>query len=127
MKKLVFLLAIVTYEQSFAQYYYYNDRYLDNAFLAEAGISICIINACTDLGKKSIDWRNSKPCVGIFFTGLYQYKIGVRLEAVLGKIAASDNILKPIAAESSGRYERNLSFSSKIKDIQLGLEFHPLY
>jgi hypothetical protein len=35
--------------------------------------------------------------------------------------------LKPVASSTYGRYERNLSFRSRVTDIQLGIEVHPLF
>ena len=42
-------------------------------------------------------------------------------------MAGYDSILKKVAASSSGRYERNLSFKSSILDLQLAVELHPLF
>src|SRR6185436_19258578 len=38
-----------------------------------------------------------------------------------------DSILKAVASSTSGRYERNLSFKSRIAEVQLGFEVHPLF
>lgn len=119
-----------------AQYYFYNDRYYENDVLIELGASIGIMNCFTDLGGKKgigknfikdLNWKNTKPSAGIYVMGMYQYKIGVRLEATFGSIAAYDSILKPVAPSTHGRYERNLSFKSTISDIQLSFEIHPLF
>ena len=52
----IFVLAIVCsvfYLKNLdAQYYYYNDRYYDNAVVMELGVSGGMMNALTDLGGK---------------------------------------------------------------------------
>jgi hypothetical protein len=52
--------------------------------------------------------------------------LGIRLEGCFGSVEGADSILKPVRATTFGRYERNLSFRSKISDIHVGVEFHPL-
>jgi hypothetical protein len=95
-----------------------------------------MMNCLTDLGgKKGIgkgflkdyNGKNSNLSFGIFATATYRYIFGLRLEATFGKVEADDKILKPVAPSTYGRYERNLSFRSPITDIQLSMEFHPLY
>lgn len=118
-----------------AQYYYYNDKFYENALVYELGVSAGVMNALTDLGGKKgigknfikdLNWKNTRPSFGLYFMGMYQNKLGIRLQATLGSVKAYDSILKPVAATTSGRYERNLSFKSKIADFQLALEIHPL-
>ncbi len=118
------------------QYYYYNNRYYDNDVVLELGGSFGIMNALTDLGGrkgigkdfiKDLNWKNSKPCFGVSVTAMYRHAIGLRLAADFGEITAYDSILLDVKESTFGRYERNLSFKSRITDIQLGLEVHPLY
>jgi hypothetical protein len=58
---------------------------------------------------------------------MYEYMFALRLEATFGSISGDDKVLRKVAPSTSGRYERNLSFKSKITDFMLGLEIHPLY
>ncbi len=131
----VLLCSLVSSQSLKAQYYYYNNKYYENALVFELGITGGVMNSLTDLGGKKgigknfikdLNWKNTKPCVGAYFMGMYQNKLGFRLQGTFGSVKGYDSILKPVAATTSGRYERNLSFKSKITDFQLGVEIHPL-
>jgi len=131
----VLVSSIVSSQPLKAQYYYYNDKYYDNAVVFEFGVSAGVMNALTDLGGKKgigknfikdLNWKNTKPSAGLYVIGMFQNKIGARLEGTFGSVKAYDSILKSVAPTTSGRYERNLSFKSKITDIQLALEIHPM-
>jgi hypothetical protein len=58
---------------------------------------------------------------------MYNDVIGFRLEGTFGQVIGYDSILKKVAASTYGRYERNLSFKSRISELQLGFEIHPLF
>lgn len=137
MKKLVALIvmvcSILTHLK--AQYYYYNDRYYDNAVVFELGVSGGVMNCLTDLGGnkgigkkfiKDLNWKNTKPSFGAYFLANYEDKLALRLEGTFGEVMAYDSILKDVAPTTTGRYERNLSFKSRISEFQLALEVHPL-
>lgn len=118
-----------------AQYYYYNDKYYDNAVVIELGVTGGIMNSLTDIGGrkgagkkfiKDLVWKNSKPSFGLYVMANYLDKLAVRLEGTFGQVVAFDSILKGVKSSTGGRYERNLSFKSKIADFQLGIEVHPL-
>ena len=119
-----------------AQYYYYNENYFERDINFEFGSSIGLMNCLTDLGGKKgigkgflkdLNMKNSNFSFSVFAMATYRYIIGLRLEATFGKIESSDSILKPVAASTYGRYDRNLSFRSPVTDVQLTMEFHPLY
>lgn len=121
---------------SHAQYYYYNEKFYDNQVVLEAGTSIGFLNALTDLGGKrgrgrafikDLAWSNSRPAVAISIAGTYQYAIGARLELVSGSVQAADRELKNAGSSTSGRFERNLHFKSRITDIQLTIDLHPMF
>lgn len=134
-----FFIAVVFLLSSLpasSQYYYYNENYFERDVNFEFGGSIGLMNCLTDLGGKKgigkgfikdLNMKNNNLSFGIFATATYRYVFGLRLEATFGKIEAYDSILKPVASSTFGRYERNLSFRSPITDIQLSMEFHPLY
>lgn len=133
---LVVLLFIANASLAQSHFYYYNNRYYESDLAWEAGGSAGIMNAFTDLGGKKgngkgfikdLNLKNTKPSFGFFITALYQYKIGVRLEATFGTITAYDSILKKVQTSAPGRYERNLSFKSSISDVQLSVELHPVF
>lgn len=132
---LLFCLSILFYKETEAQYRLYNDKYYESNLLIEIGGSFGAMNCLTDLGGnagvgkkffKDINLENSQPCKGIYVGLLYKDVIGVRIEATLGDVNAHDSILKPVAASTFGRYDRNLSFKSSIAEIALIGEFHPL-
>jgi hypothetical protein len=138
MKKILVLVlaGIVFFKSAEAQYYFYNDKYYENAVVVELGGSFGFMNAFTDLGGKKgigknfikdLTWKTAKPSYSIYAMGMYQNAIGLRLEGTFGSIVGYDSILKKVATPFSGRYERNLSFKSKIFDLQLAVEVHPLF
>lgn len=127
--------CIIASQSLDAQYYYYNDKFFDHAIVIELGASAGVMNSLTDLGGrkgvgkkfiKDLVWSNSKPAFGVYAMAMYQDKIGVRLEGTFGEVKAYDSILNSVKTTTGGRYERNLSFKSKIADFQLAIEVHPL-
>lgn len=119
-----------------AQYYFLNDRFYDNDWIVEAGGTMGIMNALTDLGGnkgigkpflKDLNLETTNLSGGVYFTGMYRSLIGVRLEACFGQVEGADSLLKDIRTSTFGRFERNLSFKSKISDVHVGVEFHPLF
>jgi hypothetical protein len=118
-----------------AQYYYSNDRYYENAVVFELGGSLGVMNALTDVGGrkgigkkfiKDLNTKNFKPSFGFYVLAMVKNILGARLEATFGNVQAYDSILKSVKTTTFGRYERNLSFRSKITDFQLTVEVHPL-
>jgi hypothetical protein len=118
-----------------AQYYYYNNKYYEPDWVMEFGLTGGVMNSFTDLGGKKgkggnfikdLCWKTARPAYGGYIMGTYKDVLGIRLEMTVGKVAGFDSILKNVASSTYGRYERNLSFESKISEFQLGLEFYPL-
>jgi hypothetical protein len=131
-----FVYCLLMSQSLQAQSYFYNNKYYENAVVAEFGASVGIMNALTDLGGKKgigkkfikdLNWKNSKPSFSLYALAMYKYAFAGRIEITFGSIQSADSILKPVAASTFGRYERNLSFKSKITDIQLAMEVHPLF
>jgi hypothetical protein len=141
MKKIAIIFSVIlmlslSAEKASAQYYFYDNKYYDSPVMFELGASVGAMNCLTDLGgrkgigKKFVkDLNLGKTTVAgsVFLTAMYQYKIAVRLEATFGTIKADDKVLFKVKETTFGRYERNLSFKSKITDFMLGFEIHPLY
>jgi hypothetical protein len=138
MRKL-FALALISitllYQPLKAQNYYYNNKYLENAVVFEIGGHAGVMNALTDLGGKKgpgknfikdLRWKTARPSYGVYILANYLDKLCLRLEASFGQVTGYDSILKKVASSTNGRYERNLSFKSKISELQLALEIHPL-
>ncbi len=119
-----------------AQYYFFDDKYYENSVVFELGISGGIMNSLTDLGGKKgigknfikdLTWKFAKPSYGIYAMAMYRNAIGLRLEGTFGEVMGYDSILKDVRESTSGRYERNLSFKSRISEVQLAAEIHPLF
>ena len=118
-----------------AQYYFFNDRYYDQPVVFEMGLSGGVMNSFTDLGGKKgagegfikdLRWKYARPAYGLYFAAMYENKLGLRLEGTFGEVMGYDSILKNVASSTNGRYERNLSFRSRIAELQLAAEVHPL-
>ena len=102
MKRITFVLSLVIIltgysKKAAAQYYFYNDKYYDSPLLFEIGGSIGVMNCLTDLGgKKGIGKKFIKDlnlgktnlAGGLYFTAMYKYAIGLRLEGTFGKVSA---------------------------------------
>ncbi len=141
MKKLttafsIVLLLTVFVNKVSAQYYFYDNKYYDSPLLFELGGSVGVMNCLTDLGGnkgigkkfvKDLNMGKTTFAGSIHLSAMYQYMFAVRLEATFGQVKADDKVLKKVAPSTFGRYERNLSFRSKITDFMLGFEVHPLY
>ena len=141
MKKITIVLSAIlmltlSVEKASAQYYFYDNKYYDNPLTFELGGSIGIMNCLTDLGGnkgvgkkfvKDLNLGKTQLAGSISLTAMYEYMFALRLEATFGTVQADDKVLAKVAPSTYGRYERNLSFKSKITDFMLGLEIHPLY
>ncbi|CAN5874774.1 hypothetical protein BH11BAC4_BH11BAC4_16700 [soil metagenome] len=138
-KTLIFLLCsllIGSFQKAIAQYDFQNDLYYSKDFVYEVGASVGMMNCFTDLGGtkgvgksfiKDRNLGNSQVSAGVYVSLMYKYAVALRLEITLGHVKASDNSLESVKETTSGRYERNLSFKSKINEVALIAEIHPLY
>ena len=134
-KQLLVALLLSYSSPSLCQHYFYNGLYYDNTATWEAGITIGIMNCLTDLGGrtgsgkpfiKDLNWNQAQFCTGLYTSLLYQYFAGARLEAAFGRVAAADRVIKPDNSAARHRYRRNLHFRSRIAELSLTTEFHPL-
>ena len=133
---MVVLSLIFSHHPLKAQYYYYNNKYYDGPIVFELGLTGGIMNSLTDLGGKAgkgkdflkdLRWKTAKASYGAYFAVTYNEVITGRFEATFGQVVGFDSILKNVASSTFGRYERNLSFKSRISEFHLGVEFHPLF
>ena len=118
-------------------FYFYNDRYMEPAVVLELGVSGGIMNCMTDIGGskttqnkylQDITFIKSHFTGGLYLAGVYKDFLAARLDFNFGTIEAIDSLLKGASLPTSiGRYDRNLSFKSKITEIALNVELHPLY
>ena len=132
----VLVCSVVFNQPLKAQYYYYNNKYYESPVVFEIGGSFGVMNSLTDLGGKKgiglnfikdLRWKTAKPSYGVYLMAMYKNAIGVRLEGTFGEVTGFDSILRNVAFSTSGRFERNLSFKSRISELQLGVEIHPLF
>ncbi|MFN0081903.1 MAG: hypothetical protein ACKVOM_05245, partial [Ferruginibacter sp.] len=134
---IIFVFLLISSKGTLAQYYFYNGEYTDiPPIIFEAGISINGMNCLTDLGGgkgiggrflKDINVSKTHLSGGVFFGVTYQNAVGLRLEGTVGQISGSDDVLVGITDLAKSRYNRNLNFTSSIKEVSAMLEIHPLY
>lgn len=135
-KSIVYLWVVILCADTVsAQHYFYNDERLEAAVLWEIGGSAGMMNCFTDLGGrkgrgkgfvKDLNGQNSHWAGGFYIGALYRQALGGRLEAVWGKVSASDKVLEGEEGEARGRYRRNLHFRSKLWEVSCLVELHPL-
>ncbi len=132
----IFLLLLLSGYKATAQYYFYDNFSYDMPIMFELGGSVGLMNCLTDVGGKSglgkpfvkdLNIGNNQLNGSIYFMGTYKEKISLRLEGTFGSVKGYDSILADVKSSSQGRYERNLNFRSKISEISLIAEFHPLF
>ncbi len=130
------LLLIAFGYKASAQYYFYDNNSYDTPLMFELGGSFGIMNCLTDVGGKKglgkpfvkdLNLGNNQMNGSVYLTATYKDAFALRIEGTFGHIKAYDSILATEKSTSQGRYERNLSFKSKISEISLIAEFHPLF
>lgn len=135
--KIILLLFIVTFftKNVSCQYYYHNDKYYNTDLFYEVGISAGMMNSITDIGGANTDnaayfneirKKNNKFSKGIYAAVLYQNILGARLEGTLGEVSSDDSTITGKSNNIYSKYIRNLSFRSKISEVCLLVELHPL-
>jgi hypothetical protein len=141
MKRITLLMAamallLATGKKASAQYYFYDSYSYNTPIMFELGGSVGIMNCLTDIGGKKglgkkmagdLNLGNNHLNGSIYLTATYKEAVALRLEGTWGSISAYDSILVNEKATTNGRYERNLNFRSKISEVALIAEFHPLF
>ncbi|MDQ6813809.1 MAG: DUF6089 family protein [Bacteroidota bacterium] len=121
------LLASFT-NSSLAQYY-------NNLFSYEIAAGFGGMNCITDIGGSNSDktyyineirLKNTNPCFSISAEAMYQNLVGLRLEGTWGSVKSSDADIEGTSVNARSKTVRNLSFRSKIDEVSLLAEFHPL-
>ena len=129
---LLLLTGLYLFPTCKAQYYRFK-HYYEPDLLFGFGSGAGSMHALTDLGGrrgpgksfiKDINTGYSRLCYSIYFLALYRNTIGLKLEYTQGSVYAADEVLAPVAPGTFGRYDRNLSFRSRISELLLGCEFH---
>lgn len=132
----VFFLSVGFAKPAAAQYYLYDDKYYDNPFLFEVGASLGVMNSLTDVGGrrgkgtrgvKDFNLKNTKLSGSLYASIGYQNWFSARIDATVGAVKGFDSILENVKKSNAvGRYNRNLNFRSRIAEITLTGEFHPV-
>lgn len=129
------ILFLLPLQKATAQYYFYDNNYYNTELMFEFGASAGVMNCLTDVGGrkglgkrfvKDLNLGNNQLNGSVYFTAIYKEAVGLRLEGSIGRIKAYDSILRPVQ-ETTPRYNRNLSFSTKISEVSLVGEFYPLF
>ncbi|MBC7888969.1 MAG: hypothetical protein H7Z13_13920 [Ferruginibacter sp.] len=130
------VLLTTSAQQLSAQFYFHDNNYYDTPLMYEIGGSFGIMNCLSDIGGrkglgkpfvKDLNIGNNQLNGGIYFSALYKYAVGVRLEGTFGRVKSYDSILQSVSSTAQGRYERNLNFKSKVNEVTLIAEFHPVF
>ena len=129
------IILIAPLQKAFAQYYFYDNNTYYPDVMYEFGASAGLMNCLTDVGgRKGLGGRFVKDVNtgttqfngGAYFSATYREAVSLSVQATFGKIYAYDSILEPVK-ETTPRYNRNLSFSSKINEFSVTAEFYPLF
>nr|MCU0335975.1 hypothetical protein [Chitinophagaceae bacterium] len=115
-------------------YFFYSNGIYEPPIVIEAGVTAGIMNGVTDIQGNpriyqgpfaGVTLRKSNFTAGLYVIATWNNKLGVRLEANLGRIEGYDSLLTNATAPSAiGRFERNLNFRSPIREISLVGEVH---
>ena len=101
----------------------------------EVGVSAGVMNCLTDIGGKAglgkkfvkdLNVGNTQFNGSVYFSATFKEAVALRLEGTFGQVKAYDSILKDVQS-TTPRYNRNLSFSSKITEYTAVAEFYPLF
>lgn len=129
------VFLIVCLQKVTAQYYFYDNSTYNTAVMFEVGGSLGIMNCLTDIGGKKglggkflkdLNIGNNQFNGGLYLTATYKEAVAIRIEGIFGQVKAYDSILKDVQSTTS-RYNRNLSFTSKISEISAVAEFYPFF
>ncbi len=130
------VLFLMPFKSAFSQYYFYDNSTYNTPVMFELGGSLGIMNCLTDIGGakglgghflKDLNLGNNQFNGSVYLSATYKEAIALRIEGTFGKVKAYDSILKDVKTTTRGRYERNLSFSSKITEVSLIAEFYPKF
>lgn len=132
--KYVVWVVLMACHPAAAQYYFYNDRYLDQPLLVGLSAAIGGMNCLTDLGKgaesgwgwKQVDQHAFRPAIQLGMSLNWKQRFGLRIELARGMVTAADSILRGQGGNAGFRFQRNLHFRSRIHEAMLLLECYPI-
>jgi hypothetical protein len=130
------LMLIASEKKATAQYYFYDAFSYNSPIMFEFGASAGVMNCLTDIGGKKglgkkmigdLNFGNNRLNGSVYLMATYKEAVALRLEGTWGSVKAYDSVLINEKDATNGRYQRNLNFKSKISEIALVAEFHPLF
>jgi hypothetical protein len=129
------IILVAPLQKAFAQYYFYDNNSYYPDVMYEIGASAGVMNCLTDIGGrkglggrfvKDINTGTTQFNGGAYFSATYKEAVSLTVQGTFGKVYAYDSILEPVKS-TTPRYNRNLSFSSKINEYSIVAEFYPLF
>ena len=96
-------------------------QYEPRNLAGELGASLGTMSCNTDIEGKIADPKSFKLSGGVYAALLYRQIAGLRLEATFGSVTADDK-----RSDKAKLRNRNLNFKSKIAEVSLLAELHPL-
>lgn len=115
---------------------FYNTWYYNYDLVWEGSAGAGLMNCLTDVGGskgrgakflKDINWNCTKPSINLYFGATYKDFLCVRLGWQSGSVHGADSLLRNDDPDPAGRYGRNLSFKSSVREFSLLAETHPLF
>ncbi len=137
-KTITTLLLLVFFSATFAQNYRrasLKPAYSSFANTTEIGVNVGLTAFLGDLGgtrgkgepfSKDLNGVSMRPHFGLSYS--YYPATWVKVGATLNytTITGADSVIKSKVNQSFGRYERNLSFRSRVEELSLNGEIYPL-
>ena len=140
MKKIKLLIStliifITPLQKVIAQYYFYDNNTYYTPLMFEIGASAGVMNCLTDIGGtkglgkpfiKDLNIGNNQFNGGAYFSATYKEAVALTFQGTFGHIKGYDSILESVKS-TTPRYNRNLSFTSKISEFSVVAEFYPIF
>ena len=113
----------------------YSQFYGENDWTYHIGVGIGAMNSITDIGgahkeralyPNQMQLKNSHFSPSIYGGIMYRDFLGIKLQATLGKVEGADSTINGKTNNLISKNIRNLSFRSKIAELALLAELHPL-
>ena len=131
----ILILLLLTASAGFAQPRYYNRNYVEGALTYELLAGSAAMNCLTDLGGKQtvgqsawkdLNWQMTKPSLSFAAVLTFCRNVALRFNVVSGSVTADDAVVENQPSPARGRFQRNLSFSSRIVEASLLGEIYPV-
>jgi hypothetical protein len=129
------VMAQLMFHSVQCQFYFFSGNKTEPELLWELGASAGAMNCLTEIGGangkgkkfiKDINWNQTQLGGSLFVSATWHYFFAIRLEAAMGRVAGSDEVLKNSSGIARNRYLRNLQFRTNITEGAASGEFYPL-